>query len=104
LDRVTAPNYLPTDGTVQILLSLPPLPSPPLPSFSLFYIFTNIDIPDDVLKARLKTIGVTEYNFSLQHRYPEYQDWRVFDVGGTRCQVKKNSINSRILNELNSNN
>jgi hypothetical protein len=30
---------------------------------------------------------VTEYNFSLKHRYPEYRDWKVFDVGGTRCQV-----------------
>ncbi|KAJ7669389.1 guanine nucleotide binding protein, alpha subunit [Mycena polygramma] len=54
LDRVTGPNYLPTD--------------------------------DDVLRARLKTVGVSEYTFEME--VPTGREtgteWRIVDVGGSR--------------------
>ncbi|KAJ6491248.1 guanine nucleotide binding protein, alpha subunit [Mycena vitilis] len=57
LDRVTGPNYLPTD--------------------------------DDVLRARLKTVGVSEYTFEME--VPTGREtgteWRIVDVGGSRSQV-----------------
>ncbi|KAJ7594684.1 guanine nucleotide binding protein, alpha subunit [Mycena floridula] len=39
---------------------------------------------DDILKARLKTIGVTEHKFSLRAGNMLAHDWRIFDVGGAR--------------------
>ncbi|KIK04764.1 hypothetical protein K443DRAFT_398138 [Laccaria amethystina LaAM-08-1] len=54
LERVTAPQYIPTD--------------------------------DDILKARLKTLGVTEHRFILSGKNNISRDWRVFDVGGHRSQ------------------
>jgi guanine nucleotide-binding protein subunit alpha len=60
---------------------------------------------DDVLRARLKTLGVSEHRFTLdtgnQSCYVAYRvrlmsfcsgnlmshDWRVFDVGGARSLV-----------------
>ncbi|KAJ7201957.1 guanine nucleotide binding protein, alpha subunit [Mycena haematopus] len=56
LERVTGPNYLPTD--------------------------------DDVLRARLKTVGVAEYTFEME--VPTSREtgteWRIVDVGGSRSQ------------------
>ncbi|KAJ7323002.1 guanine nucleotide binding protein, alpha subunit [Mycena albidolilacea] len=53
LERVTAPNYLPTD--------------------------------DDVLRARLKTVGVSEYTFEMEVSTGRETgtEWRIVDVGGT---------------------
>jgi len=41
---------------------------------------------DDVLRARLKTLGVTEYRFTIKDRglAGSLREWRVFDVGGQR--------------------
>ncbi|EGO29383.1 hypothetical protein SERLADRAFT_457028 [Serpula lacrymans var. lacrymans S7.9] len=42
---------------------------------------------DDILRARLKTIGVTEYRFTMKTGplgSAMSHDWRVFDVGGQR--------------------
>ncbi|KAI0347879.1 G-alpha-domain-containing protein [Trametopsis cervina] len=41
---------------------------------------------DDVLKARLRTTGVTEHTFTLDN--PEFRgvDWKIYDVGGARHQ------------------
>ncbi|KAI0694420.1 G-protein alpha subunit [Cytidiella melzeri] len=41
---------------------------------------------DDVLRARLRTTGVTEHTFSLDH--PDFRgvDWKIYDVGGARHQ------------------
>ncbi|KAJ3568897.1 hypothetical protein NP233_g5415 [Leucocoprinus birnbaumii] len=43
---------------------------------------------DDVLKARLKTVGVAEYRFEME--VPMSRDtgteWRIVDVGGSRSQ------------------
>jgi hypothetical protein len=44
---------------------------------------------DDVLKARLKTVGVCEYKFRLEASAGSESgtEWRIIDVGGSRSQV-----------------
>ncbi|KAJ3850279.1 guanine nucleotide binding protein, alpha subunit [Lentinula lateritia] len=42
---------------------------------------------DDILKARLKTMGVSEHRFVLRTGNMVSRDWRVFDVGGARNSV-----------------
>ncbi|KAJ3867957.1 guanine nucleotide binding protein, alpha subunit [Lentinula novae-zelandiae] len=42
---------------------------------------------DDILKARLKTMGVSEHRFVLKTGNMVSRDWRVFDVGGARNSV-----------------
>ncbi|KAJ3971688.1 guanine nucleotide binding protein, alpha subunit [Lentinula raphanica] len=43
---------------------------------------------DDILKARLKTMGVSEHRFVLKTGNLVSRDWRVFDVGGARSLVR----------------
>ncbi|PFH52074.1 hypothetical protein AMATHDRAFT_57911 [Amanita thiersii Skay4041] len=50
---------------------------------SLKYIPTD----DDILRARLKTIGVSEHRFKLKAGNLVSHDWKVFDVGGARSLV-----------------
>jgi hypothetical protein len=40
---------------------------------------------DDVLKARLKTLGVVEHTFSLETGKERGVDWKIYDVGGYVC-------------------
>lgn len=44
---------------------------------------------DDVLKARLKTVGVSEYRFEMELAAGRDSgtEWRIVDVGGSRSQV-----------------
>ncbi|KAL0958015.1 hypothetical protein HGRIS_000188 [Hohenbuehelia grisea] len=44
---------------------------------------------DDVLKARLKTVGVSEYRFEMEIAAGRDSgtEWRIVDVGGSRSQV-----------------
>ncbi|KAI5121426.1 hypothetical protein M0805_006188 [Coniferiporia weirii] len=44
---------------------------------------------DDVLKARLKTVGVSEYKFEMETAAGRESgtEWRITDVGGSRSQV-----------------
>ncbi|KZT36488.1 G-alpha-domain-containing protein [Sistotremastrum suecicum HHB10207 ss-3] len=44
---------------------------------------------DDVLRARLKTVGVSEYRFEMELSAGKESgsEWRIYDVGGTRSQV-----------------
>lgn len=42
--------------------------------------------PDDVLRARLKTTGVTEHTFSLSSSDFRGVEWKIYDVGGARQQ------------------
>lgn len=44
------------------------------------YVPTN----DDILRARLKTLGVSEHRFTIAHGSGPSRVWRVFDVGGHR--------------------
>ncbi|KAF9054114.1 guanine nucleotide binding protein, alpha subunit [Panaeolus papilionaceus] len=39
---------------------------------------------DDVIRARLRTLGVQEYRFIFDHGRTMGQEWRIYDVGGTR--------------------
>ncbi|KAL5640494.1 hypothetical protein ACGC1H_007669 [Rhizoctonia solani] len=41
---------------------------------------------DDVLRARLKTLGVVEHHFALDRGAEKGVDWRIYDVGGARGQ------------------
>jgi len=45
---------------------------------------------DDVLRARLKTVGVCEYKFHLEATAGSESgtEWRIIDVGGSRSQVR----------------
>ena len=43
---------------------------------------------EDVLKARLKTVGVSEYKFEMEVAAKDTpSEWRIVDVGGSRSQV-----------------
>ncbi|TFL00909.1 guanine nucleotide binding protein, alpha subunit [Pterulicium gracile] len=46
---------------------------------------------DDVLKARLKTVGVSEYKFEMEVAAGRDAgtEWRIIDVGGSRSQVSR---------------
>ncbi|KAJ8474612.1 hypothetical protein ONZ51_g7112 [Trametes cubensis] len=41
---------------------------------------------DDVLRARLKTVGVSEYSFHMEAGPETGTEWRIIDVGGSRSQ------------------
>ncbi|KAG8837883.1 hypothetical protein FRB91_001617 [Serendipita sp. 411] len=41
---------------------------------------------EDVLRARLRTVGVQEYSFHLETGPDKGREWRVFDCGGARNQ------------------
>ncbi|KAF9465088.1 guanine nucleotide binding protein, alpha subunit [Collybia nuda] len=45
-----------------------------------------IPTDDDILRARLKTLGVTEHRFTITHGASLGRVWKVFDVGGHRSQ------------------
>jgi guanine nucleotide-binding protein alpha-1 subunit len=46
---------------------------------------------DDVLKARLKTVGVSEYKFEMEFTAGRDSgtEWRIVDVGGSRSQRRE---------------
>jgi len=46
---------------------------------------------DDVLKARLKTVGVSEYKFDMEIHAgrDSVSEWRIIDVGGSRSQRRE---------------
>ncbi|EIN08840.1 G-alpha-domain-containing protein [Punctularia strigosozonata HHB-11173 SS5] len=46
-----------------------------------------IPTDDDILRARIKTLGVSEYRFTLGTNGSVGRDWRVYDVGGHRSLV-----------------
>jgi hypothetical protein len=51
---------------------------------------------DDVLKARLKTVGVSEYKFEMEISAGRDSgtEWRIVDVGGSRSQRRGYSVPS----------
>lgn len=66
-----------------VILSLFKRYSSSIPIDSLFL------YQDDVLKARLKTVGVCEYKFEMEVTAGRDSgtEWRIIDVGGSRSQV-----------------
>ncbi|KAF8488073.1 guanine nucleotide binding protein, alpha subunit [Gautieria morchelliformis] len=80
-----------TDPVVRGLLEKRKLHIQDLPGFFLDDLDRIADthyIPsdDDVLRARLKTVGVTEYRFTRETSNAVGSDWRIYDVGGSRTQ------------------
>lgn len=75
LERVTSLRYMPNDGMSYCLLES--------------FILDLIRCADDVLKARLKTVGVCEYKFEMEVSAGRDSgtEWRIVDVGGSRSQV-----------------
>lgn len=53
----------------------------------------------DVLKARLKTVGVSEYKFKFEMGVSHGcgTEWRIIDVGGSRSQVLINFLNGSLF-------
>ncbi|EIM83217.1 G-alpha-domain-containing protein [Stereum hirsutum FP-91666 SS1] len=45
-----------------------------------------IPTDEDVLKARLKTMGVVEHSFTLSSGASKGMNWKIYDVGGARNQ------------------
>ena len=41
---------------------------------------------DDILRARLPTVGVQEHKITLEHGPEKGSVWHIFDVGGSRSQ------------------
>lgn len=76
LERVTSTRYMPNDGN----------------KYCATLVNQLSDISqwiDDVLKARLKTVGVSEYRFEMEAAAGRESgtEWRIIDVGGSRSQV-----------------
>jgi guanine nucleotide-binding protein subunit alpha len=71
IPRITAKKYIPTDGGYFIN--------------SLHGILKSY-FTADVLKARLKTMGVVEHTFSISSGSNRGVQWKIYDVGGARNQ------------------
>ncbi|KAF8577131.1 G-alpha-domain-containing protein [Ramaria rubella] len=41
---------------------------------------------DDVIRARLRTMGVQEHRFTFERGFESGREWRVYDIGGARSQ------------------
>lgn len=53
-----------------------------------YRVYLLLVLSDDILRARLKTLGVSEYRFELKASGRAVgHDWRIFDVGGQRSLV-----------------
>ncbi|KAF7297279.1 hypothetical protein MIND_00961100 [Mycena indigotica] len=39
---------------------------------------------EDIIRARLRTLGVQEYRVTFEHGHSAGNEWRMYDVGGTR--------------------
>jgi hypothetical protein len=59
----------------------------------------TVDI-DDVLRARLKTVGVSEYRCEMEAVAGRESgtEWRIVDVGGSRSQVRISCFSRPTLN------
>lgn len=44
---------------------------------------------DDVIRARLRTMGVQEHRFTFERGVDSGREWRIYDIGGTRSQVRR---------------
>ena len=73
MERIAQSNYTPSEGMF----------SANAPSIDC-----DLSPVDDVLKARLKTIGVSEHKFEMEAGDQRGTEWRIVDVGGSRFQVR----------------
>ncbi|KAJ3988831.1 guanine nucleotide binding protein, alpha subunit [Lentinula detonsa] len=77
------------DSTIRELLNVSGIRLEDTPGFFLddlerITALRYVPSDDDILKARLKTMGVSEHRFVLKTGNLVSRDWRVFDVGGAR--------------------
>lgn len=77
------------DPTVKILLKAQKIRLEDMGGFFLDSIervtaLRYIPTDDDILRARLKTLGISEHRFTLEAGSMISHDWRIFDVGGAR--------------------
>lgn len=81
LERMTSLKYVPTDGELNDKV---------WDSHETSHGYRISHSIDDVLKARLKTVGVCEYKFHLEASAGSESgtEWRIIDVGGSRSQVR----------------
>ena len=42
------------------------------------------DLPDDIVRARVRTLGVEEHRFTLESGALPGTEWYIYDVGGSR--------------------
>lgn len=49
---------------------------------------------EDVVRARLRTLGVQEYQFVFEKGAEAGQEWWIYDVGGARNMVSPTCITS----------
>ncbi|KAE9408619.1 G-protein alpha subunit [Gymnopus androsaceus JB14] len=90
------------DTTIRALLDALRLRLEDMPGFFLDDIdrvtaLKYVPSDEDVLKARLKTIGITEHRFVLKAAGNLVsRDWRIYDVGGARSLVR-GSMNTNQL-------
>ncbi|KAF8973195.1 guanine nucleotide-binding protein alpha-4 subunit [Flammula alnicola] len=55
---------------------------------------------DDILRARLKTLGVSEHRFTLKAGNMLSHDWRVYDVGGARSLTSQRAAWAPYFDDL----
>ena len=58
--------------------------------FVRYFSSLTFTLIDDVLRARLKTVGISEYKFEMEASAGKESgnEWSIYDVGGTRSQVR----------------
>ena len=71
ITRVASPDYVPSIGNVVIL--------------TVYRAYIHLFPPDDILHARIQTMGVAEHIFDV-NIHGKSVTWHLFDVGGARGQ------------------
>lgn len=69
ISRVAAPDYLPTTGEIH----------------DIWHAYINRVPADDILHARIQTMGVAEHVFDV-NIHGKLVTWHLYDVGGARGQ------------------
>ena len=69
ISRVAASDYLPTTGKPTAIL----------------HAYTHLLFADDILHARIQTMGVAEHVFDV-NLHGKMVTWHLYDVGGARGQ------------------
>ena len=112
LERITSLHYMPSEGPYFLPSHLFPrtyvLTYPEMAFFSILLMGsfdllssnehrnlirypTGVQLlgVDDVLRARLKTVGVSDHRFEMESAAGRDSgtEWRIIDVGGSRSQV-----------------
>jgi hypothetical protein len=72
--RISAENYIPTTGAIAFLFHV-----------YLSSTCTLTHLTDDILHARVQTLGVAEHGFGV-NMHGNTVTWHIYDVGGARGQ------------------